>query len=415
MGLAFVCEGMDDTRRRFLAACAAAGIGLAGCAAPTVPDRTPSATRRPDPVEARTVTDTPQAEVTARPATAPVSVDPSAPVGIRGTIYLPARAFNVYQFWRDYDPRVTERDLGYAAGVNLNAVRTWLSYEFWKEDPEEIGESVEHFLEAAAERGIGVLLGLFEGVGQEPSRKNLTNEDPLTAVGVFEPKMDVVRVPFRWDRPREYVRWFMDRYRDDDRLLGIEVMNEPGWNVQRQFARGMFETLVRHRGSVPLTVGSTSLANNADYMTWGNEIIQFHYNFAHDLSIYRDLMRQAVELQAATPRPVWLTEWQRIRTGQGFASDVTGDEWQPKYASLAPTIAEHGVGNFFWTLMVQPAYTRFQREEGVITGLFHEDGAVWSLDDARAIKAMSGDDSADIEERAEWPEWFIEVKRQYRE
>ncbi len=404
---------MGATRRRFLTACAAAGIGLPGCTGPTARDRTPSPERGSTATAGRTATSTPQSEASDRPATA-TRVDPEAPVGVRGTIYLPARAFNVYQFWRDYDAAVVERDLGYAASVDLNAVRTWLSYERWKEADEATGEAVEHFLGAAADAGLAVLLGLFEGVGVGPTREHLRDRNPLTAVGTFEPSMDVVRAPERWVGPRRYVRWFMDRYRDDDRLLGIEVMNEPGWNIQRQFARGMFETLKDQRGTVPLTVGSTSLANNADYQAWGNEIIQFHYNFAHDLARYRDLLRQAVELRAATPLPVWLTEWQRVRTGQGFTSEVRGDEWQPNYASLAPIIAEHGIGNFFWTLMVQPAYTRFQREEGVITGLFHEDGAVWSLDDARAVKAMSGDGSFDAEERPAWPEWCIEVKRRYR-
>ncbi|QLG63963.1 glycoside hydrolase [Halorarum salinum] len=321
-------------------------------------------------------------------------------------MYLPARAFNSYQMWSDYDREVIERDLGYAASVNLNAVRTWLCYEHWLEDPEAHGRALEHFLRAADERDIRVLLGVFEGVGEPPTEENLENTNPVDAVGVFSPSGDVVRNPDLWDRPREFVRWVMDRHRDDDRLLAIEIMNEPGWTIQKSFARGMHETLREERGDVPLTVGSTSLANNTDYAEWGVDALQFHYNFPSNAAILNDVLDQATSMQEATSKPVWFAEWQRIRTGRGFHSKVEGDEWQPDYSSMAPHIHRAGVGNFFWTLMVQPAYTVAQRKQGVLVGLFHEDGAVWDLEDARSIKAMSGDPSVDhLEERKEWPEW----------
>jgi hypothetical protein len=62
--------------------------------------------------------------------------------------------------------------------------------------------------------------------------------------------------------------------------------------------------------------------------------------------------------------------------------------------------------------MVKPAYVRYMRKRGIINGIFHEDGAVWNLDDAKAIKAMSGETDVDREQRREWPEWAEEVKRE---
>lgn len=328
------------------------------------------------------------------------------PVDVRGALYLPTRAFNTYQFWGTYDRSVIERDLGYAAQLNLNAIRTWLSYEFWAEAPDAHGEAIDHFLSAAADRGIDVLFGLFEGVGVDPTPERLHDTDPVTATAVRSPSLAVAGDPSRWAEPRTFVRWFMDRYRDDDRLLAIEVMNEPGWiPAQKAFAGGMFETLVEERGSVPLTVGSTSLANNTEYVEWGSDLLQFHYNFPNNREIYRRLLAEANDLSAASGRSVWLTEWQRTRSGSGFADPIAGGEWQPDYSTLAPTIADAGTGNFFWSLMVKPAYVIVQRQKGVLSGVFHEDGAVWDLDDARALTAMSGDPSFDAEERKEWPEW----------
>ncbi|WP_224334172.1 glycoside hydrolase [Haloprofundus halobius] len=328
------------------------------------------------------------------------------PVDVRGAIYLPSRAYNTYQMWADYDRSVVERDLGYAASLNLNAVRTWLDYEYWMHDPEGLRSAVDHFLATAAERDIDVLLGLFDSIGQQPTEENLTDTDPLTATAVQSPARWHLEERERWENSRRFVRWFMERYRDDERLLAVELMNEPGWDpLKLRFARELFRTVDEERGSVPLTVGSTSLTNNAQYLDWGADILQFHYNFANRPGTVENLLADAKRLESRVDRPVWFSEWQRIRTGVGFTGEVTRDDWYPNYASLAPVIRRAGVDNFFWSLMVKPAYVPLQRKSGVVNGLFHEDGAVWSLDDARALKAMSGDDEFHAEERSEWPEW----------
>ncbi|MFC6992394.1 glycoside hydrolase [Haladaptatus sp. GCM10025707] len=328
------------------------------------------------------------------------------PVDVRGAVYIPSRAFNLYQMWDRYDPEVIERDLSYAKRVNLNAVRTWLCYEVWKDDPEGHEEALDHFLAAAADRDISVLLGLFDAIGAEPKPSRLEDTDPRTAIGLSSPSSIVLLNREKWDETRRFVRWFMDRYRDDERLLGIELMNEPGWeSIRKSFAEAMFATAADHRGTVPLTVGSTSLGKNAEYAAWGSEILQFHYNFASDRQTFRTMLDRVAVLHDAMDSPIWLTEWQRTRRGRGFTSAPKPSERTPDYASLAPLVHETGFGNFFWSLMVKPAWIQPQRSNGVVNGLFHEDGAVWSLDDARAIQAMSGTSDFEGEERKRLPAW----------
>jgi hypothetical protein len=297
--------------------------------------------------------------------------------------------------------------LTYATHVNLNAVRTWLCYEQWERDPNGHERALDHFLDAAEERDLGVLIGIFDGIGANPTTNRLLNTNPKTAVGLSSPSREILSDPTKWDEPRAFVQWFMENYRDDDRLLGIEIMNEPGWDAEKlAFSESMFETLVDNRGSVPLTVGSTSLVNNAEYARWGSEIFQFHYNFVSDQTTFEEMLERVAISRAALDTPVWITEWQRAREGRGFTAEPEPDERGPDYASLAPLIHDAGLGNFFWSLMVKPAWVQPQRRNGVINGLFHEDGSVWSLDDARAIQAMSGESSLDVQERQEVPEWM---------
>ena len=314
--------------------------------------------------------------------------------------------------WRDYDPAVIERDLGYAARLNLNAIRTWLSYEYWLEQPDAHEKALEHLLDTAQSYGIRVLLGLFDGVGDEPSLENLLNTDPRTAVQVFSPSTRTMKDESLWDLPREYIRRIMASYGDDDRLLALELTNEPGWYKERiHFAKGMVKPFTEYRGSVPLTIGATSLANNLKFMKWNFDVLQFHYNFPESPAVYHRVLREANHIATNLGKPAWLTEWQRIRPGKRFFAHVSGEARFQDYASLAPIIQYSGIGNFFWSLMIKPAYAVRLRQMGVINGLFHEDGAVWSLEDARAIKAMSGDPTFTGTERKQYPKWMADIEQ----
>ncbi|ODR80110.1 glycoside hydrolase [Haladaptatus sp. W1] len=335
-----------------------------------------------------------------------------APVDVRGAIYLPARAFNRYQMWNEYDPDIIERDFGYAASLNLNAIRTWLSYEYWLVEPEDHMESLEHLLDTADKYDMRVLLGLFDSVGLEPTFENLVHDNVETAVQSFSPSTRTMGTKSMWDKPRDFIISVMREYRDDERLLAIELTNEPGWNHKDiRFFKQIVNTMTHYRGEIPLSVGSTSLANNAQYLDWGMDILQFHYNFARSPALYNRVLRQANNLQEKLGKPVWLSEWQRIRPGKSFFADVDGNAAVPDYSSLAPTIRTSGIGNFFWSLMLKPAFSLYMRRNGVLNGLFHEDGAVWSLDDARAIKSMSGDPEYDGTERKEYPDWAASIKK----
>jgi len=322
---------------------------------------------------------------------------------IRGAVYIPAQAYNAYQMWRDYDPAEARRDLGYAQSLNLNALRVWLSYEYWLEAPDKLERAVNDFLSAAAEREIRVMPSLFECCGVDPTRSALDDRDPRTALCVCSPSRTVMRDRLHWQGPGEYIQWFMSRFGNDPRLLAIEVINEPGGQTLH-FGRAMFRRAAADRRNVPLTVGSISLKHNLYFLDLGMDILQFHENFPQKLEAFQAGLNEALLTQEVLERPVWLTEWQRLRPGGSGWGDapIAGDEWQPGYATLAPAVRASGLGAFFWSLMIKPAYLPAQRRKGTLNGVFHEDGAVWSLEDARAI---SGNPKFMAGERREWPAW----------
>ena len=324
---------------------------------------------------------------------------------VKGAVYIPARAFNAPQMWKHYSSRETERDMGFAASIGLNGLRVWVSWEYWREAAEHFETNFNDFLEKTSARGIGILVSLFENCGVPPTDENMWTTDPCKAFAINSPhKEEIVAVPDRWNEPQKFVEWFMERYRDDDRLLAIELMNEPRQVDGLRFARAMFRTAAAMRGDVPLTIGACNLIDNMYFMEFGLDILQFHKNFPPSEDEMRKTIEQAVKVGDVLDKPVWLTEWQRIRrSGSGFGKkQVTDEELSPNYATLFSIVHSCEIGAFFWSLMVKPAYLGGQRRKGTYNGLFWEDGAVWSLADARAI---SGNPALQLEERPEWPDW----------
>jgi hypothetical protein len=170
------------------------------------------------------------------------------------------------------------------------------------------------------------------------------------------------------------------------------VMNEPnlskGDNLGTiPFAESMFSTAKSLQGTVPLTLGADRIEVAELFIPLGLNIIQYHDNFPKNTDELVNSTKAGIALGQQTGLPVWLTEWQRIRTSaSGFGKEkISPDERGPDYASLASTVREYPIGSFFWCLMAKRAYLRGQRFNGTVNGLFWPDGSVTSLKDARAI------------------------------
>jgi hypothetical protein len=327
----------------------------------------------------------------ALPSYGAVRKDDSA--SIRGAIYVPAGAYNSPQLWKNFSLAETKRDFGYAKTIHLNALRMWASYEYWQTDPQKFQSEFDQMLGAAHDSGIRILISLFENDGVPPTPENMWTTDPQKAFDTQSPGHDIATGDkSQWEQPRKFVEWFMKRYGNDDRVLAVEVMNEPNEGRGNQpgtvpFAMSMFQTAKSLQGTVPLTLGSARVPLAEKFIPLGLDIINFHDNFPVSTDALADSIKSALAAGQKAGIPVWLTEWQRVRaSGSGFSGKgVAEQDRMTDYASVASTVYSFPVGSFFWSLMVKPAYLKGQRASGTVNGLFWPDGAVTSLKDARAI------------------------------
>ena len=329
----------------------------------------------------------------------------NASSGLRGAIYWPARAFNHYQVWAEYNRDEIERDLSYAADLNLDALRVIVGWEFWRDRPDAFRRAFDHFLAAADDRGLQVLPVLFESIGEKPVEKNLADDSVLSAFAVKSPSLTVIENESRWSGPRRFVEWFTKRYGRRDALLALEIMNEPGDLKPRvEFCRAMLRAARDVDPAVPLTMGCKDFEYNRQYADPELDAHQFHYNLPKTAADMERKLREAERFADETGKPVWLTEWQRTRRPQ------PPDKMLPNYSSLAETIRGSDVdADFFWQLMLKPAYIDEPRKDGRLNGLVHEDGAVYSAGDARAISGERGG----WPERRDWPDWAAPAERRW--
>ena len=329
---------------------------------------------------------------------------------INGAVYIPSRAYNAYQMWMDYNSDEIKRDMGYAKKIGLNSLRIWISYEFWKTDKDKFKNDFEDFLSLVNEAGMRIMPSLFENCGRENTPQAYIDRNFKTATAFKSPGKDITDDETRWDECYVFVKWFMKRYKDDERLLAIEIMNEPhifninkGGGEDLRFARAMFKCARDNEGIQPLTIGCMNMEDNLFFMEYGIDIMQCHNNFPSTLNESERYLQYAKATQDIMEIPVWLTEWQRLREkGPGWDNaDIPEKSKQPKLSSLVPLIRKYNIGNFFWSLMLKPAYLPGQRLNGTFNGIFHEDGAVYSIVDANAI---AGYDTK-LAERKEKPNW----------
>ena len=323
----------------------------------------------------------------------------AAPKAMRGAIYVSYEAYNAPQMWKNFSLAETRRDFGYAKELHLNALRIWASYEYWQMEPEKFDASLNQMLDAAHASGIQVLLALFENDGVPPTPENMWTTDPQKAFCIQSPGKDIASADHKeqWEKPRGFVQWFMKKHANDNRLIGIEVMNEPGPETM-EFAKSMFTTAESMHGSVRLTIGAARLGTALQFLPLGENLIEFHQNFPPNLDVIDKQIDAAMAAGKQAGVPVWLTEWQRVRLGgSGFGKhNINPAESGIDYASLAGEVRKYPIGNFWWCLMVKPAYLKPQRAMGTINGLFWPDGSVVSLKDARAI---ANDNSLQLKEK----------------
>lgn len=160
---------------------------------------------------------------------------------LAGCNFIPSNAVNQLEMWQadSFELATIERELGWAEALGFNSVRVFLHDLLWQ-DREAFLARVDQFLTVAHRHKIGVLFVLFDGVWnpqpqlgkQAPPRPHVHNPGWLQSPGAA-----ILGAPQRHNSLQAYVRGVVGAFRNDNRVHGWDIFNEPNNANKKSYAK----------------------------------------------------------------------------------------------------------------------------------------------------------------------------------
>jgi len=244
-----------------------------------------------------------------------------------GCNFIPSTAINQLEMWQanTFDPKTIDRELGWAAEIGFNTVRTYLHDLVWKANAEGFKNRIERFLSIADQHGIRPMLVIFDDcwnkdpcIGNQPTPKpGIHNSGWMRSPG-----KNVVKDPAQWERLKFYVTDILTSFANDKRILMWDLYNEPGWSRINSIAlvKSTIKWARKVNPSQPLTIGVHNFAPRFKafnkFQLANSDIITFHH-----YGKPQALQRLITQLNKHN-RPLICTEWLARSEGSQIASNL---------------------------------------------------------------------------------------------
>ena len=264
-----------------------------------------------------------------------------------------------------FDPRRIDTELGWARSAGLNSVRVFLHDLLWAQDARGFQLRLAQFVSMAARHGIKPLFVFFDSCW-DPLPKLGPQRAPRPGVHnsgwVQSPGAERLGDPGYIRLLRDYVTGVLAQFRDDDRVLGWDLWNEPD-NPARVYQRverkdklqlvadllpQVFQWARSVDPSQPLTSGVwqgkwadlQGRSAIADIQLGNADVITFH-SYAEPAAF-----ESRISELAPLGRPIICTEYMARPQG----STIEG---------VLPVAKRHNVGAFNWGFVAGKTQTYF--------------------------------------------------------
>ncbi len=271
------------------------------------------------------------------------------------------------EHWESF---ITPSDFKWLKDHGINAVRIPIGHWIFGDCKPYFGaiDILDHAMETAGEYGVDVLLDLHAAPGCQNGFDN----------GGIQGVMEWHLHPENVDRSVAFTRRIAERYKDCNHLLGIQLLNEPRWDVPmeilREYYHQGYEAVREH---IPAEKTAVVIHDGFRLKEWKDFMQESRYsNIILDTHMYqcfkeeerafdisRHIHRAAVERKQDIDEmkeyfPVCVGEWSlglAPATYEGFDS-FQKETALRAYAAAQLLSFEQGEGWFFWS---------YKLEEGV--------------------------------------------------
>jgi alpha-galactosidase len=313
-----------------------------------------------------------------------------------GCNYIPRTAVNTLEMWQaaTFDPKTIDEELGWASSLGFNAVRVFLHYALWQQDPEGFARRLDEFLRITDRHHIGTMFVLFDDCWNDTFK---LGPQPAPMPGVHNsgwvrcPGSKMVADASRWGILESYTKGVIRAFRNDRRVLAWDLYNEPGGPKTLPLLEKVFEWARAAVPSQPLTAGvwdeSIELEELNRFQVENSDVISFH--------AYMDEAgtRKRMEKLRAPGRPLICTEYM----ARGYGS---------RFDNILPLFRAENVGAMNWGLVSGKTQTIYPwgskggspEPEVWHHDIFRPDGRPYSEAEIRVIRKVAGLAPADAGE-----------------
>jgi hypothetical protein len=149
-----------------------------------------------------------------------------------GANYITSNAINQLEMFQPgtYDPRRIDSELGLARLIGFNTVRVFLHDQLWAQDRQGFLGRLAQFVAIAANHGIKPLFVLFDSCWDpfpRPGPQRAPRPGVHNSGWVQSPGAEHLGDRGYSGVLREYVTGVLGQFRNDDRVLGWDLWNEP--------------------------------------------------------------------------------------------------------------------------------------------------------------------------------------------
>ncbi len=171
-----------------------------------------------------------------------------------GANFTPSTAINQLEMWQaeSFDPQTIRRELTFAAGIGMNLMRVYLHDLLWDHDKQGFCRRIGQYLDIAHSLQIKTLFVLFDdcwrqtfSLGKQPDPQPYTHNSGW----IQSPGVRVVNDPTQWARIERYTKELLSAFKDDPRIMGWDLYNEPGNGTSGDSSAGQTKQIDR---SLPL-------------------------------------------------------------------------------------------------------------------------------------------------------------------